>query len=126
MEVFFKNYTKRFNNVLIILEDEKKEMKEGTKTDFPNLFIIVFENVDILIMLFISLTNCINIYINEFTKQLCDDLVVYTYDRKYDYIYFLLSNTDYIIKNSQTITFLTYNDITINYIHEYLNNDSFL
>ena len=89
-----------------MLEDETKEMKEGTKIDFTNLFIIVFEKLEILIMLFIDLTKCINIYINEFTKQLCDDLVVYTYNRKYDCIYFLLSNTDYIIKNSQTITFL--------------------
>ena len=39
-------------------------------------------------------------------KQLCENSILYRLSRKFDCIYILLPNTDYIVKNSQTITFV--------------------
>jgi len=123
---------KKLFNVLIIVDDEIESLKSGAKIDFDGLFTIAFERMEIFIMLYIDVTNCHTEYVNEFMKQLCENSLLYRSGRKFDCIYILLPNTDYIIKNSQTISFITTrNDYNLgengnNYLYELLNFDSFI
>ena len=63
--------------------------------------------MEIFIMIYIDVTNCHVEYVNEFLKQLCENSILYRSGRKFDCIYLLLPNTDYIVKNSQTVSFIT-------------------
>lgn len=122
---------KKLFNVLIIVDDEIESLKSGSKIDFDGLFTIAFEKMEIFIMLYIDVTNCHIEYVNEFMKQLCENSILYRSGRKFDCIYILLPNTDYIVKNSQTISFIsTRNDYNINSLessslYELLNFESF-
>lgn len=132
IESFINNSPeKKFFNVLLIIDDEIETLKSGSKIDFDGLFTIAFERMEILIMLFIDVTNCHPEYVNEFIKQLCENSILYKSGRKFDCIYILLPNTDYIIKNSQTVSFLTTrNDYILseeeNCLFDLFNIDSFL
>jgi hypothetical protein len=57
---------------------------------------MVFEKMEILIMFYIDMSNCHIEYVNEFMKQLSENSVLYRIGKKYDCIYILLPNTDYI------------------------------
>ena len=121
---------KKFFNVLLIIDDEIETLKSGSKIDFDGLFTIAFERMEIFIMLYIDVTNCHPEYVSEFLKQLCENSILYRSGRKFDCIYLLLPNTDYIVKNSQTVTFITtrkeYNlSEEENCLYELLNFDSF-
>ena len=98
---------KKFFNVLLIIDDEIETLKSGSKVDFDGLFTIAFERMEIFIMLYIDVTNCHPEYVNEFMRQLYENSILYKSGRKFDCIYILLPNTDYIVKNSQTVTFIT-------------------
>ena len=98
---------KKLFNVLIIIDDEIESLKSGSKIDFDGLFTIAFEKMEIFIMLYIDVTNCHIEYVNEFMKQLCENSILYRSGRKFDCIYVLLPNTDYIVKNSQMVSFIT-------------------
>ena len=122
---------KKLFNVLIIVDDEIESLKSGSKIDFDGLFTIAFEKMEIFIMLYIDVTNCHIEYVNEFMKQLCVNSILYRSGRKFDCIYILLPNTDYIVKNSQTISFITTrNDYNLgegenSSLYDLLNFDSF-
>ena len=122
---------KKFFNVLLIIDDEIETLKSGSKIDFDGLFTIAFERMEIFIMLYIDVTNCHPEYVNEFMKQLCENSILYRSGRKFDCIYLLLPNTDYIVKNSQTITFITtrsdyhLREEEDNNLYELLNFDAF-
>jgi hypothetical protein len=116
--------------VLLIIDDEIETLKAGSKIDFEGLFTIAFERMEILIMLYIDVTNCHPEYVSEFMRQLCENSILYKSGRKFDCIYILLPNTDYIVKNSQTVTFITTrSDYQLseeeNNLYELLNFDSF-
>ena len=120
----------KFFNVLLIIDDEIETLKSGSKIDFDGLFTIAFERMEILIMLYIDVTNCHPDYVNEFMKQLCENSITYRSGRKFDCVYILLPNTDYIVKNSQTVSFVTTRkDYQLseeeNCLYELLNFDSF-
>ena len=132
IESFIKSSTnKKFFSVLLIIDDEIETLQSGSKIDFDGLFTIAFERMEIFIMLYIDVTNCHPDYITEFMKQLCENSILYRSGRKFDCIYILLPNTDYIVKNSQTITFITTrNDYHLleeekNNMYELLNFESF-
>ena len=122
---------KKLFNVLLIIDDEIETLKSGGKIDFDGLFTIAFERMEIFIMLYIDVTNCHPEYVNEFMKQLCENSILYKSGRKFDCIYLLLPNTDYIVKNSQTVTFITTrNDCNLaeeedHYLYDLLHFDSF-
>ena len=109
IETFLNNnsFQKKIFNVLLIIDDEIEVIKSGNKIDFDGLFTIAFERLEIYIMLYIDVTNCHPEYVCEFMKQLCENSILYKSGRKFDCIYLLLPNTDYIVKNSQTVIFLT-------------------
>ena len=123
---------KKLFNVLLIIDDEIETLKSGGKIDFDGLFTIAFERMEIFIMLYIDVTNCHPEYVNEFMKQLCENSILYKSGRKFDCVYLLLPNTDYIVKNSQTVTFITTrNDSNPSeeedhYLFDLINLDSFL
>ena len=132
IESFIKSSTnKKFFNVLLIIDDEIETLQSGSKIDFDGLFTIAFERMEIFIMLYIDVTNCHPEYITEFMKQLCENSILYRSGRKFDCIYILLPNTDYIVKNSQTVSFITTrNDYQLigeekNNLYELLNFDAF-
>ena len=123
---------KKLFNVLIIVDDEIESLKSGSKIDFDGLFTIAFEKMEIFILLYIDVTNCHIEYVNEFMKLLCENTILYRSGRKFDCIYILLPNTDYIAKNSQMVSFITtrndYNikDAENSSLYELLNFDSFI
>ena len=122
---------KKFFNVLLIIDDEIETLKAGSKIDFDGLFTIAFERMEILIMLYIDVTNCHPEYVTEFMRQLCENSILYKSGRKFDCIYILLPNTDYIVKNSQTVSFITTRSDYVlseeeNNLYELLNFDSFI
>ena len=82
-------------------------------------------------MLYIDVTNCHPEYVSEFMRQLCENSILYKSGRKFDCIYILLPNTDYIVKNSQTVSFITTrSDYQLseeeNNLYDLLNFDSFI
>ena len=125
-----KTNSNKFFNVLLIIDDEIETLKSGSRIDFDGLFTVAFERMEILIMLYIDVTNCHPDYVKEFMKQLCENSLLYKSGRKFDCIYILLPNTDYIVKNSQTISFISIrNDYQLseeeNDLFNLLNFDSF-
>ena len=123
---------KKLFNVLVIIDDEIESLKSGSKIDFDGLFTIAFEKMEIFIMIYIDVTNCHIEYVNEFLKQLCENSLLFRSGRKFDCIYLLLPNTDYIVKNSQTVSFITTrSDYNLNEnenscLYDLLNFDSFI
>ena len=108
IESFINNTSKKkFFNLLIIIDDEIETLRNGGKVDFDGLFTVAFERMEIFIMLYIDVTNCNQLYIIEFMRQLSENSVLYRSGRKFDCIYILLPNTDYLIKNSQVVTYIT-------------------
>jgi hypothetical protein len=132
IESFINNPTNnKYYNVLLIIDDEIETLKSGTKIDFDGLFTVAFERLEIYILIYIDVTNCHPEYINEFLKQLCENTILYKSGRKFDCIYLLLPTTDYIVKNSQTVTYITTrNDYHLteyetNCLYELFNFDTF-
>ena len=132
IESFINNTSKKkFFNLLIIIDDEIETLRNGGKVDFDGLFTVAFERMEIFIMLYIDVTNCNQLYIIEFMRQLSENSVLYRSGRKFDCIYILLPNTDYLIKNSQVVTYITTrNNSNVidggeNTLYGYVNFDSF-
>ena len=103
------NQTKIFK-LLICLDDETESINNGEKIEFENLFTIIFERLEINIILHCDLTNCPIDYIIEFFTQLLDNATLYKSGRKFDCLYVLLPNIHYIIKNSQTLSYYGNNE----------------
>jgi len=65
-----KTNSNKFFNVLLIIDDEIETLNSGSRIDFDGLFTVAFERMEILIMLYIDVTNCHPNYVKEFMKQL--------------------------------------------------------
>ena len=112
IENFSSNNQTKIFKLLICLDDETETLKNGEKIEFENLFTIIFEKLEINIILNCDLTNCPIDYIIEFFTQLLDNATLYKSGRKFDCLYILLPNIHYIIKNSQTLTYYGNNENT--------------
>ncbi len=109
--------------VLIDFDDETETILRGNKVDFDSLFTIIFEKLEINIILFFDLTNTCQNYIKDFFIQLVESVDLYKYNRKFDCLYFLLPNTDYFIKNDCGIMYLTNKNIIDRKFFEYDTKD---
>lgn len=107
IEKFSANKPKESFTVLIDFDDESENIERGTKMDFDPLFTIVFEKLEISVILFFDMTNIDKNYILDFFTQLVESVDLYKYNRKFDCLYFLLPNTDYIIKNECAVMYVT-------------------
>ena len=106
IESFSKEGTKRPMKVLLLIEDEVELLEAGTKIEFEYLFTVLFEKIEIGMLLYIDCSNNQYIYIRELILQMYQNAALYKFNRKFDCMYFLLPNTDYVIKNSCTISYL--------------------
>lgn len=106
IEGFCKKREEGTFHLLISIEDESELIELGGKVEFEPLFAIIFEKLEIDIVTYIDFTFNRISYIREFFTQLCDNSCLYKCNRKFDCMYFLLPNTDYIIKNGNNICYL--------------------
>ena len=92
---------------LIILEDEIESFQNTRKISYESLFTIIFEKLEINLLLYLDFTNSPSVLIREFSKQLCENAFLYKCNRQFGCLYCLLPNTDYVIKNSNSLTYFT-------------------
>lgn len=125
IESFSKNkyLTKNFN-ILIDFEDESLLITQGIKIDFESLFAIIFERLEISIVLFFYMTNVDSQYISDFFSQMIESADLFKYNRKFDCLYFLFANLDYFIKNDSSILYIS--NKPIDDIDIFYNDEIFL
>lgn len=92
---------------LILFENEFKTFKNNKKISYENLFTIIFEKFEIYLILYLDFTNNHPILVKEFIVQLCENAFLYKCNRQFGCLYCLLPNTDYVIKNSNSLTYIT-------------------
>jgi hypothetical protein len=142
LSILYDNFNLRIENfsaqkpkdnfaVLVDFDDESDNISRGSKIDFDSLFTIVFEKLEISVILFFDMTNVDKVYILDFFSQLVESVDLYKYNRKFDCLYYLLPNTDYVVKNDCAFIYLTqkiipnkkifFNEQTCNIHNEYMN-----
>jgi len=81
-------------------------LQNGEEFEFDHLFTIIFEKLEIDIILFFNFVNCVDEYIQIFFTQLYESVYLYKNDRKFDALYFLFPNTDFFIKNENYVVYI--------------------
>jgi hypothetical protein len=95
-------------SILVDFDDnEVSYLTQGSKPDFDPLFTVIFEKLEMGVILFFNMTNLDDQYIKEFFTQMVESIELYKYNRKFDCIYMLLPNTDFFIKNNVGIFYVT-------------------
>lgn len=112
----FSKSKKGVFRLLIDFDDETEALSEGYEMEFEPLFTIVFERLELDSVLYFALINCNQDYLSQFFTQLYECIYVYKNNKKFDPLYFLLPNTDYLIKNECAIVYLA--NISNNKIEE--------
>lgn len=92
--------------VLVDFDDETESIFQNEKIDLDSLFTIIFEPLEIHLILFFFMTNCNKVYIEQFFEQLYENIYMYKSTRKYNIMFFLLPNTDYFIRNETYVMYL--------------------
>jgi len=115
--------------ILIDFDDETEYIMQGSKLEFDSLFTIIFEKLEIPTLIFFDMTNTDSKYVSDFFTQVIESVELYKYNRKFDCMYFLFPNTDYFLKNENTLIYLSnkplkskvnlYSDSNIEVINEY-------
>ena len=109
--------------ILIDFDDESEFLLNGSKIEFDSLFTIIFEKLEIPILLFFDMTNVDDYYVTDFFFQIIESIELYKYNRKFDCMYFLMPNTDYFIKNGNGLFYLS--NKTGNHLPNYNQDDIF-
>lgn len=105
---FCSNKQKRHNKFKVLVAfDDNFERIFGSRLDFDPLFTIIFEKMEVNILLFFDMTNLDTLYIKDFFDQLYDSVAFFKIAKKFDCMYFLLPSTEYLIKNESGIFFIT-------------------
>ena len=94
--------------ILIEFDDETDMSSQGNKIEFDSLFTVILEKMEIEILIYFDLTNVDLNYMSNFFEQLIESIDMYKYNRKYDSLFFLLPNTDYIMKYDSCLVYYTY------------------
>lgn len=92
--------------ILVDFDDESEFIMQGSKIEFDSLFTIIFEKLEIPTLIFFDMTNTDNDYVCDFFSQVTESVELYKYNRKFDCMYFLFPNTDYFIKNENTLVYM--------------------
>ena len=93
--------------LLIDFDDESDYLNQGSNIEFDSLFTIIFERLEIPTLIYFDMTNVDNYYVGDFFRQIIESVELYKYNRKFDCLYFLLPNTDYILKNENSLFYLS-------------------
>jgi hypothetical protein len=93
--------------VLIVFDDESESENKGVKMDFDSLLTVILEKLEIESLLYFDLTNLDCNYIQNFFDQLVESIELYKYNRKYDNLFFLMPNTDYLVKYDSCLAYIT-------------------
>lgn len=97
------------NSMKILIEfDDESDSNITKKIDFDTLLTVILEKLEIEIFIYFDMTNVDYSYINNFLEQLYDSIEMYKYNRKYDNLYFLFPNTDYLAKVDSNLIYLSY------------------
>jgi hypothetical protein len=109
-------------SILVDFDDnEVSYLAQGSKPDFDPLFTVIFEKLEIGVILFFNMTNLDDNYIKEFFTQMIESIELYKYNRKFDCIYMLLPNTDFFVKNNVGIFYITNKKLNSKNISEFKN-----
>ena len=106
IELHSKTQPTQLFKVLLFLENEIDIFDQGTKFEFESLFTIIFEKLEIGLLLFIDLTNSQYPYLKDFILQIYENAILYKFNRRCDCLYFILPNNDFVIKNHCTLTYI--------------------
>lgn len=116
-QILYDNYSNKIEShskiqptqllkVLLFLEDEIDIFEQFAKFEFEPLFKIIFEKLEIGMLLFIDLTDGQYPYLRDFILQIYENAILYKFNRSCDCLYFILPNNDFVIKNHCTLTYI--------------------
>ena len=92
--------------LFVDFDDENNALEQGYDLEFDSLFSIVFEKLEIDNITFFSLLNANKNYLKCFFEQLYESVYFYKTNRKFDSLYFLLPNSDFLIKNENCVLYI--------------------
>lgn len=96
--------------ILVDFDDESEYIMQGSKIEFDSLFTIIFEKLEIPTLIFFDMTNTDCEYVSDFFTQVTESVELYKYNRKFDCMYFLFPNTDYFLKNENSLVYMSNKD----------------
>ena len=94
-------------NILVDFDDESECISQGISLEFDSLFTIIFEKLEIPTIIYLDMTNTETAFMSDFFKQIIENVELYKFNRKFDCLYFLLPNTDYLCKNENALYYLS-------------------
>ena len=100
------NNSSKIFYLFVDFDDENEAIDQGYDLEFDSLFSIVFEKLEIDNITFFSLINANKNYLKAFFEQFYESVYFYKTNRKFDSLYFLLPNSDFFIKNGNSILYL--------------------
>lgn len=111
----YDNYNKMIESfkkprIKLFVEFDCELESDGYKLDFDTLLTITLEKLEIETIIYFDFTNTDNVYFDNFFNQLIESIEMYKYNRKFDNLYFLLTNTDYLVKYENYLIYCTYKD----------------
>ena len=97
---------KKIFYLFVDFDDENDAFDKGYDLEFDSLFSIVFEKLEINNVAFFSLLNASKNYLKCFFEQMYESVYFYKTNRKFDSLYFLLPNSDFLIKNENCVMYI--------------------
>ena len=98
------------SRIKLIIEFDSETENENTKLEYDTLLTVALEKLEIETIIYFDFTNTDNVYSDNFFSQLIDSIDMYKYNRKFDNLYFLLSNIDYIVKYEGFLMYCKFKD----------------
>lgn len=96
--------------LLIEFDDETESILAGNKIEFDTLLTIILEKLEIEVVLYFDMSSLDASYIADFFYQMVESIEMYKYNRKFENMYFLLPNTDFLIKYENSIIYVTHKE----------------
>lgn len=98
------------NRIKVLVEFDNEMESGNTKIDFDSLLTVILEKLEIETYIYFDLTGTDVTYCNNFFEQLSESVEMYRYNRKYENLFFLLPNTDYLLKYEAILAYCSYKD----------------
>lgn len=133
VEKFCKQANSSTFKMLIDFDEEVDytENHDNTKIEYESLFTIIFEPLEITTALFFLMTSHNKNTLADFFGQLYESIYLYKNNRKFDIMYFLLPNLDFMIRNESYLVYIVnqpnafdesldiLSDYTVKYVNQY-------
>ena len=129
----YQYYLDNEGNIVMDTQNYQNNVQYN-KIEYESLFTIIFEPLEIKTILFFLMTNHNQNSINDFFSQLYENIYLYKNNRKYDSLYFLLPNLDFLIRNESYVLYIVnqpnqfdesldmLSDYTISYVNSYTDS----